>query len=133
MPSKAVIDFSNLRAPSASAQPTGSMNMMDVEAQKKIEEMIKQENVASNMQLAMEHTPEVFAQVIMLYVEVKVNGVPCKAFVDSGAQMTIMNTKFAEECGLLRLLDNRFSGMAKGVGTSKILGRIHTAPIQIGA
>jgi DNA damage-inducible protein 1 len=68
----------------------------------------------------------------MLYVPMEVNGVPLKAFVDSGAQMTIMGRSCAERCGLLRLMDTHFSGVAKGVGSSKILGRIHMAPLKAG-
>ena len=104
----------------------------DVEAQRKIEERIRRENVEHNLTLAMDETPEVFAQVVMLYVDVEVNGIALKAFVDSGAQMSIMSVGCARRCGLERLIDDRFVGEAKGVGTQKIVGRIHQAPLKVG-
>eukprot|EP00252_Welwitschia_mirabilis_P024438 TRINITY_DN7254_c0_g2_i1.p1 TRINITY_DN7254_c0_g2~~TRINITY_DN7254_c0_g2_i1.p1 ORF type:complete len:410 (-),score=119.23 TRINITY_DN7254_c0_g2_i1:202-1431(-) len=104
----------------------------DVDAQKKIEEAIRQRGVDENWEAALEYNPEAFAKVVMLYVDMEVNGVPVKAFVDSGAQMTIISKQCAERCGLLRLLDRRFGGVALGVGQSEIIGRIHQAPIKIG-
>ncbi|KAJ1278386.1 hypothetical protein BS78_04G075500 [Paspalum vaginatum] len=104
----------------------------DVEAQRKIEAAIRQKGIDENWEAALEHNPEAFARVVMLYVDMEVNGVPLKAFVDSGAQSTIISKSCAERCGLLRLLDQRYRGVAVGVGQSEILGRIHVAPIKIG-
>ncbi|XP_047315938.1 protein DNA-DAMAGE INDUCIBLE 1 isoform X2 [Impatiens glandulifera] len=104
----------------------------DVEAQKKIEAAIRQKGIDENWAAALEHNPEAFARVVMLYVDMDVNGVPLKAFVDSGAQSTIISKSCAERCGLLRLLDQRYKGIAQGVGQTEILGRIHVAPIKIG-
>lgn len=45
--------------------------------------------------------------------------------------MTIMTSVFAEKCGLAHLIDTRFQGVAVGVGSSKIIGRIHAAPMKV--
>lgn len=108
------------------------LDPMDPDYQKKLYERIQEENMLANLEQAMEHTPEAFGRVEMLYVKAAVNKEPLTAFVDSGAQMTIMNEATAERCGILRLLDRRAAGMAKGVGTAEILGRIHMAMVELG-
>jgi DNA damage-inducible protein 1 len=97
-----------------------------------MEEAIRQQNVQQNMELAMENLPESFARVNMLYVNLSINDYAIKAFVDSGAQSTIISQDLAEKCGLMRLLDTRYAGQAVGIGTSKILGRVHIAQMKFG-
>ncbi|CAG99503.1 Ddi1p [Kluyveromyces lactis] len=99
--------------------------------QARISELTNQHEIDEQLRYAMEYTPESFTQVSMLYIKLEINGHPVKAFVDSGAQQTIMSTKLAERTGLTSLIDKRFSGIAQGVGTGKILGRIHTTQIKI--
>lgn len=103
----------------------------DPQNQARIAELINQQEIDEQMRNALEYTPEMFTSVHMLFVSLEINGHPVKAFVDSGAQTTIMSTRLAESTGLTRLIDKRFVGEARGVGVGKILGRIHQAQIKI--
>ena len=129
-------------------------NPNSLEAQKAIEEAIRQQNVMANMEAALESNPESFGHIDMLYLRFKVDGSDIDAFVDTGAQMTISKRMIvsgvcsviylyssvavvtyacAEKCGILRLLDTRYEGVAVGVGTGKICGKIHAVPVKLGS
>ncbi|CAG8597659.1 11143_t:CDS:10 [Scutellospora calospora] len=106
---------------------------LNIEGQRRIEEEIRMQNVEKNWQTALERIPQFFARVVMLYIDIEVNGHPIKAFVDSGAQSTIMSPQCAEKCGLMRLIDQRYEGLAIGAGTAKIVGRVHYIEAEIHA
>jgi DNA damage-inducible protein 1 len=92
----------------------------------------RQRKVDEQYQQMKEEYPEALGRVLMLYVDAKINGYPIQAFCDSGAQSTIMSKRIAEQCGLSDYIDTRFEGTAVGVGTGKILGRIHMVQLEIG-
>ena len=55
---------------------------MDPEVQKKIAEEIERKNIEENMNMAIEEAPESFGQVIMLWINLKVNGHHVKGMLD---------------------------------------------------
>lgn len=94
----------------------------------------KQDNskqIQDQYRQVMQEYPESFSKVLMLYISATINGHSVQAFCDSGAQMTIMSKKLATACGLADWIDERFAGIASGVGTGKILGRVHLAQLQV--
>jgi hypothetical protein len=97
-------------------------NPNDEEAKLYFEAKKSKELVNEQYMQAMQEYPESMGRVLMLYVDAKINNHPLQAFVDSGAQMTIMSAKCAKRCEIFHLLDTRFHGVAVGVGQGKILG-----------
>ena len=107
-------------------------NPNDAEAKEYFADIEKKRKIDEQYYTMMESYPESLGRILMLYVEAKINSHPIQAFVDSGAQMTIMSKKVAQQCGLFDLIDTRFAGVAAGVGTGKILGKVHIVQLQIG-
>ena len=85
------------------------------------------------LKMALEVNPEAFVHVPMLYVACTLNNVALKAFVDTGAQMTVLSLKGAQKCNLMDKIDSRFRGVAAGVGAARIVGRVHMATLRFGS
>ena len=87
---------------------------------KKREEKIKQ-----NYLQAYTEIPQVFTPTNMIHITAKINNVPVKFLIDTGAQSSILPLSVPTACGLEDLIDEKYSGVLRGVGTDRIMGRIH--------
>ncbi|PAV81945.1 hypothetical protein WR25_26871 [Diploscapter pachys] len=95
------------------------------EAQAIIEELIRNERLDKAASEAMEEIPEAFVQVQMLYFRTTLNGHDVTAFVDTGAQTTIISKSAAERCNLMKMMDTRCHIILNGVGgAKKSLGKV---------
>ncbi|KAH0478516.1 MAG: uncharacterized protein KVP18_002845 [Porospora cf. gigantea A] len=103
------------------------------ESQRVILAHINRNKVAEQRAMAMEYMPELYTSVSMLYVHCKLNKKPVVAFIDSGAQISLLSQRFALENGLEDLIDRQYQGVATGVGIGKIVGRIHLCDLQLGS
>lgn len=106
-------------------------NPNDPEVQRKIAKIIQQKNINENLRQAEEYMPETLFPVHMLFINLEINKKKVVALVDTGAQSTIMSQDLCEKCDLFNLCDTRYSGIAQGVGTSKIIGVVHAAQMKI--
>lgn len=81
-------------------RPPQTFDPMSADAQKQIEERIRMENVMKNMEAAIEHNPESFGSVIMLFVDCKVNSVAgVKAFVDRYVSISLFHSRRGQTPG----------------------------------
>ena len=53
---------------------TEKLHLIDPEVERRIAEEIERQNIDENMNLAIENAPESFGQVVMLWINVRVNG-----------------------------------------------------------
>jgi DNA damage-inducible protein 1 len=91
----------------------------------------KQNIVDENYALAMNTIPESFIPVNMLYIKGKINDQELDIFVDTGAQVSVMSFSLAKQLGIDYLIDHFCEGVLVGIGTKKMVGKIHYIDIQL--
>tara|TARA_B100001123_G_C15100977_1_gene943547 strand:+ start:107 stop:634 length:528 start_codon:yes stop_codon:yes gene_type:complete len=84
-----------------------------------------------NIDKALEHIPESFSSVDMLFISCKINDNDIPLFIDTGAAISVMPKSVAVSCGLSDLIDQRYQGKLIGVGTQKIYGKVYYVDIII--
>ncbi|CAB3405770.1 unnamed protein product [Caenorhabditis bovis] len=102
------------------------------EGQRLIQQLINRNRIARQYDDAIEHHPETMIPVTMLYVNATINGHPVKAFIDSGAQVSIMSLACAQRCNLTDVIDRRFQTLCHGIGgVNRAYGKIHLCDVKI--
>uniref|UniRef100_A0A0K0DZB9 UBA domain-containing protein n=1 Tax=Strongyloides stercoralis TaxID=6248 RepID=A0A0K0DZB9_STRER len=103
------------------------------EGQRYIAEQIQRQNIEENFRMAQEYIPETFFINNLLWIRLKINGVPVLGIVDSGCQSSaVVSLNIIKKCNLLNLVDKRYFGAASGIGgMSNIIGKIHSTSISV--
>ena len=68
----------------------------------------------------------------LLYVPCIINSRMVEMMVDSGSQTSVISSSMMQQLNLQHRLDKRYQGVAAGVGSASILGRIDNCPVLIG-
>lgn len=109
-----------------------TQNPLSEESQKFIADSIRNDQIRANYEMAKAYMPDSYRKVFMLYIPMEIHKTKLKAFIDSGAQCSVISKGCAEACNILNFLDKSFSTVAVGVGVQKTLGRVHWIDIKIG-
>ena len=83
---------------------------------------------------AHDETPEFFIPIKMLYIPCTINDQYITAFIDTGAQISVMNLETAVKCGLYERIDTKHASQIIGVGNQshKAVGNLYHVEIILG-
>ena len=81
--------------------------------------------VEENLEKAYNEIPHTFIRTEAIYLKGHINGHEISFLLDTGAEMSVIPVNIIQACGLENILDTNFSGIMKGVGEAKMLGKLH--------
>lgn len=88
--------------------------------------------IEKDLENAYECIPEFFFPVDMIYIPIKLHNNIINAFVDTGAQMSIIGKDIVEKLGLMERINTDYKTTLVGVGQSNSLGKIFNLEIELG-
>jgi DNA damage-inducible protein 1 len=68
----------------------------------------------------------------LIHIACEIGGIAVEMMVDTGAQSSVISKSAAQRLNLMGRLDTSRQGVASGVGTARILGRLRAVPVKIG-
>ena len=81
--------------------------------------------VTENLEKAYNEIPHTFIRTEAIFLKGHINGHEIDFLLDTGAEMSIIPVNIIQACGLENILDTHYSGIMKGVGEDKMLGKLH--------
>jgi hypothetical protein len=66
---------------------------------------------------------------LLYYIKVQYNNIPFYAMVDCGAQISIMSLTMVKKLGITDV--KPINGVVKGIGQTKMLGKVKNCPLSI--
>lgn len=64
-------------------------------------------------------------------VPIRVNACTLPAQICTASETTVMTLRCAKETDIARIIDKRYAGRARGIGSAAILGRVHLYSVEI--
>jgi len=87
--------------------------------------------VEENFKKAYNEIPHTFIRTEAIFLKGHINGQEINFLLDTGAEMSVIPVNIIQACGLESILDIEYSGVMKGVGEAKMLGRIHYVEVVL--
>ncbi len=85
----------------------------------------KQNLILQNLEQAYEEIPHTFIKSDSIFMKGYINGLEMHFLLDTGAETSILPYDLVNACGLDNVIDTNYSGIIKGVGETKMIGRIY--------
>lgn len=105
-------------------------NPYDIEAQKKLEQWIQEEQIELNRRMGSFYN-NTDQPLSLLHIQCYINDIPTRAIIDTGAQVSVISSTLASKCNVIRTVDTDFSNKLQGIGEMNSLGKIFSSQLRI--
>ena len=91
----------------------------------------KEKILNDNYMKAYQEIPTSLIPSEMIFLNAKIGENDIRFLVDTGAQVSLLPLDIVKACNLEDILDQRIAGQLKGVGSDRVMGKIHYLEVQL--